>query len=58
VRIGIPKTDIRRVETRKLSEVRTVLLVGGVGVAVYLAVGAYAASQMEFDLPISLDRVR
>ena len=57
-RVAIPMTEVRRVETRRLSTMRTVLLVGGVAVAVYLAVGAYAASHMELDIPLSLDRVR
>lgn len=56
-RVAIPMTEVRRVETRQLSTVRTVLLIAGVAVAVYLAVGAYAASQMELDIPLSLDRV-
>ena len=56
-RVAVPMTEVRRVETRQLSTVRTVLLVAGVAVAVYLAVGAYAASQMELDIPLSLDRV-
>lgn len=50
-RVAIPITDIRRAETRRLNTGRTVLLVAGVVVAVYLAVGAFAASQMEFDIP-------
>jgi hypothetical protein len=50
-RVAIPITDIRRAETRRLNTGRTVLLVAGVAVAVYLAVGAFAASQMEFDIP-------
>jgi hypothetical protein len=50
-RIAIPLTDVRRTDTRQLSQGRTLLLVVGVAVAVYLAVGAFAASQMEFGLP-------
>ena len=50
-RIAIPTADIRRAESRHLSGVRTTLLVVGVAVAVFLAVGALAASQMEFDVP-------
>ena len=56
-RVAIPMTEVRRVETRQISTVRTVLLVAGVAVAVYLAVGAYAASQMELAIPLSLERI-
>ena len=55
-RVANPMTEVRRVETRRLSTMRTVLLVGGVAVAVYLAVRAYAVSHMELDIPLSLDR--
>ena len=49
--IAIPTANIQRAEARRLSKGRTALLVVGVGVAVFLAVGALAASQMEFGLP-------
>lgn len=58
MRVAIPMTEVRRVETRQLSTTRTVLLVAGVAVAVYLAVGAYAASHMALDIPLSLDRAQ
>ncbi len=57
-RVAIPTTDIKRVEVRKLNGVRTALVVGGVAAAVYLALAAYAVSQIEYDLPLSLDRAR
>jgi hypothetical protein len=53
-RTAIPIADIRRAETRHLSTGRTVLLVVGIAVAVYLAVGAWAASQMTYDLNLAL----
>ena len=50
-RLAIPMTDVRRTDTRRLNRGRTALLVIGVAAGAYLAVGAWAASQMDFGLP-------
>ena len=53
-RVAIPVADIRRAERYELNAVRTTLLILAVAGALYLAIGAFAASQMEFDLPLGL----
>jgi hypothetical protein len=50
-RVAIPMTEVRRVETRQFSTVRTVLLVAGVAVVVYVAVGAYVVSRIVLEIP-------
>ena len=53
-RVAMPVTDIRRAERYELNGTRTTLLVVGVLAALYLAIGAIAVSQMQFDLGLQL----